>query len=323
MKAIVQVGYGDPAAVLRVQDVPTPSPGKGEALIRTRSASVAAGDWLLTTGRPAIMRLGWGLRRPRRQIPGFDLSGVIETVGEGVTGLAPGDEVFGSARSTCAEYAVAAEEAVVLKPERIGFDEAACLTVSGVTGLRAMRDHGKLQAGQKVLINGASGGVGHFAIQVAKALGAEVTGVCSAASADMVRSLGADHVLDYAIEDFTARDERYDLILDNVANHSLRATRRALKPTGVLLPNNGTAGGKLFGPLGRMLGAMATAPFIKRQGMPFEASPRPGDLLALRDLVIAGQVRPVIDRTFSLPEAAAALAHIGTGHSRGKVAITT
>ena len=322
MKAIVQDEYGAPGDVLALREVDKPVAKDDEVLVRVRAAAVHVGDWLLMAGRPYMMRPVFGLRRPRKNVPGFDVAGHVDAVGEEVTEFRPGDEVFGTCNGSCAEYITAAEDAVALKPAELTFEKAAAVAVSGVTALRALRDQAKVQPGQKVLINGASGGVGTFAVQIAKSLGAEVTGVCSGKNADLVQSIGADHVIDYTREDFTHGESRYDVILDNVANHSLSDCRRALDPKGMLLPNNGTAGGAWFGPLGRMVAALALSPFLSRQGRPFMATPTREDLVALRELIEAGEVTPVIDRTYPLGETPEAMAHVGAGHARGKVVIT-
>ncbi|MCB2224708.1 MAG: NAD(P)-dependent alcohol dehydrogenase [Actinobacteria bacterium] len=320
MKAIVQDRYGPEALELR--EVDRPEPGDRDVLVRVRAASIHPGDWFLTTGRPYVMRAGWGLRGPRKKIPGFDLAGTVEAVGSGVEGIAPGDEVFGTAGGSCAEYAVTRPGALHALPGGLGFEEAAPLAVSGTTALRGIRDVGKVQAGQHVLVNGASGGVGTFAVQIAKALGAEVTGVCSGRNADLVRSIGADHVIDYTTEDFTAGGERYDLILDNAASHTLKAMRGALVPTGLLVPNNGTSGGDWFGPLGRVLGAMATSPFLRRQGPTYVATPKPQDLADLAAMVADGSVKAVVGATFPLEDTPEAMRRIGAGATPAKTVIT-
>src|SRR5437588_469758 len=259
MKAIVQETYGKPEAVLGLKDVPKPVVKDGEVLVRVHAASVHVGDWMLVTGVPYIARPAYGLRKPKSPLPGTDIAGTVEAVGNRVTQLSPGDEVFGWCTGAFAEYACATEDHFVLKPANLTFEQAAAVGVSASTALQLLRDQGKVQPGQRVLINGASGGVGTFAVQIAKAFGAEVTGVCSTRNVDIVRSLGADHVIDYTREDFTQQGQRYDFILDNVANHSLSDTRRALAPTGKLQSNNGTSGGRWFGTLGTVIKTAASS----------------------------------------------------------------
>jgi NADPH:quinone reductase-like Zn-dependent oxidoreductase len=321
MKAIVQDDYGS-AGVLRLRDIDAPAIKASEVLVRVRAASVHPGDLFLMEGVPYVFRIGFGLRRPRRRVPGLDVAGVVEAVGTTVKELRPGDEVFGNAKGTCAEYTAASEGALARKPAGLSFEQAAAVPTSAVTALRGIRDAGRVQAGQKVLINGASGGVGTFAVQIAKALGAEVTGVCSTRNVDLVRSIGADHVIDYTKEDFTRGGPRYDLILDNVANHRLSELRRALTSTGTLLPNSGNSEGRWFGPLGRTALAFVSSPLIRRQGRPFVAVVKPQDLVDLTRLIDAGNLTPVIDRTYPLAQTPEAMAAVATGHARGKVVIT-
>jgi NADPH:quinone reductase-like Zn-dependent oxidoreductase len=268
------------------------------------------------------MRAGLGLRRPRNPTPGFDVAGTVEAVGSKVTRFKPGDEVFGNGKGTLAEYAAAKEDQLVAKPPGLTDEEAAVLTMSGLTALKAVRDVAKVQPGQTVLINGAAGGIGVYAIQIAKAMGAEVAAVCSAGKADFVRSLGADHVIDYSKEDFTQGDRRYDLILDNVGNRSLSDCRRVLTPNGTLIPNSGTAGGKWIGPLIPMGRAWVTSPFVSQNLRTFLSTPNEDDLNALVDLVESGKVVPVIGGTYRLADAAEALRVVADGHAQGKLVIT-
>jgi NADPH:quinone reductase-like Zn-dependent oxidoreductase len=322
MKAVVHDEYGS-SEVLKLQEIDKPTTKDGEVLVRVHTASIHPGDWLLMTGRPQLFRMGIGLRKPRKRIPGFDFAGTVESTGSNVTGFDPGDEVFGdAANGSCAEYVSVPEKKLAHKPSNLTLQQAAVVPVSGVTALLGVRDAGGVGAGQRVLINGASGGVGTFAVQIAKALGAEVTGVCSTANLEFVRSVGADHVIDYTQDDFTAGDERYDFILDNVANHSLADCRRAVAPDGKYISNNGTSGGPWIGPLGRMAASVLQSLFISKQGRPYYSPVRKQDLLDLTALIEDGKVIPAIGRTFSLSEAAEAMAHVGSGHSRGKVAIT-
>jgi NADPH:quinone reductase-like Zn-dependent oxidoreductase len=261
-------------------------------------------------------------------VRGTDVAGVVEDVGGDVTDLRPGDEVFGSlwenrrAPGTFAEFTVAPASQVIRKPAGLSFEDAGAAVMSGLTALSAMRDVGRVGPGSRVLINGASGGVGTFAVQIAKTLGAEVTGVCSTRNVDLVRSIGADHVIDYTQEDFTQGGPRYDLILDNVANHSLSDLRRALTPEGILLPNSGSGGGRWFGPLGRTALASVLSPFVGRQGRPFVATVKTKDLVDLTELIKAGKLTPVIDRTYPLSETPEAMRYVAQGHARGKVVIT-
>ena len=322
MKAIVQDEYGS-SEVLKLQEVDDAVAADNGVLMRVHAASIHPGDWLLMMGQPYLFRPVFGLRRPRKRIPGFDFAGTVESTGKDAKEFQPGDEVFGNAEDgSCAEYVSVSEETVALKPANLTLEQAAVVAVSGVTALRGLRDAGKLKPGRHVLINGASGGIGTFAVQIAKAMGAEVTGVCSTRNVEMVGSIGADHVIDYSQENFTQGGERYDVILDNVANHSLAECRRALNPDGILLTNNGTSGSRWVGPLGRMAAAALLSPFVRKQRPPFYAPVRKRDLLDLTELIEAGKVTPVIGSTFPLGETSDAMSRVGEGHARGKVAIT-
>jgi NADPH:quinone reductase-like Zn-dependent oxidoreductase len=272
-------------------------------------------------GLPYIARPAFGRVLPKSGIPGTDIAGTVEAVGGGVTQLKPGDEVFGWCTGAFAEYVSAPEAQFVPKPANLTFEQAAAVGVSASTALQLLRDQGKVHPGQKVLINGASGGVGTFAVQIAKAFGAEVTGVCSAKNVEMVRSIGADHVIDYAHEDFTKGGPKYDFILDNVGNHSLSETRRALTPTGKLQSNNGTSGGPWFGTSGTMIKTAAASMFGKQQLGPAIKFENRADLLVLKDLIEAGKITPVIDRTYPLSQTGDAIGHVGEGHARGTVVI--
>lgn len=318
MQAIVQDTYGSPD-ILRLADVDRPAVGDGEVLVRVHAASIHVGDYLVLTGRPYLLRLATGLRRPKNKVPGTDVAGTVEAIGAGVERLAVGDEVFGWCAGAFAEYVRASQDQFVRKPANLTFEQAAAIGVSATTALQLLRDNGRIQPGQKVLINGASGGVGTFAVQIGKGLGAEVTGVCSTKNVEMVRSIGADHVIDYTREDFTAGSDRYDFILDNVANHSLADTRRTLTPTGTLLPNGGAHTG---GDMGRLIQASIQSFFVRKQGRPTIKFQNHADLVALAELAAAGKVRPVIDRTYPLAETAVALGHVGAGHARGTVVVT-
>jgi NADPH:quinone reductase-like Zn-dependent oxidoreductase len=318
MQAIVQDKYGS-ADVLVARDINKPQVADDEVLVRVEAASIHVGDWILMTGSPFVMRFATGLRKPKNPVPGTDVAGTVEAVGKDVEGLRPGDEVFGWGAGAFAEYVSAKADQFIKKPANLTFEQASAVGVSASTALQLLRDNGKVQPGQKVLINGASGGVGTFAVQIAKAFGAEVTGVTSTKNLDMVRSIGADHVVDYTREDFTSSAERYDLILDNVGNHSMARTRRALTPGGTLISNGG---GHEDGKLGRTLRAMLVSMFVRQQATPTVKSQNHDDLVALKSLVEAGKVTPVIDRTYPLTETRTAIGHVATGHARGTVVLT-
>ncbi len=317
MQAIVQDRYGS-AGVLEPREIDKPEIGNDEVLVRVHAASVHVGDWILMTGSPYLMRMATGLRKPKNPIPGTDVAGTVEAVGTDVQGLRPGDEVFGWCAGAFAEYARTTEDHLVKKPANLTFEQAAAVGVSATTALQLLRDDGHVLPGQKVLINGASGGVGTFAVQIAKAFGAEVTAVTSTNNVELVRSIGADHVIDYTKEDFTKGGRRYDLILDNVGNNSMSATRRALTANGTLLSNGGGhAGGKL----GRVIRTAIVSMFVRQQGKPSVKTQNSADLQALRELVEAGKLAPVIDSTYPLRETRKAIAHVAAGHARGTVVI--
>jgi NADPH:quinone reductase-like Zn-dependent oxidoreductase len=321
MRAAVQHRYGPPS-VLASSEIGLPVPGRGDVLVQVGAAAVHLGDYFVMTGEPFMLRLLYGFRRPRNGIPGRDLAGVVAAVGSDVTALRPGDEVFGwSTAGTLAEYACVPADNLVSVPANLSIVDAAVVPTSALTALQALRDIGRVRLGDRVLVTGASGGVGTFAVQIAKAFGAEVTGVCSTRNVDLVRSLGADHVVDYTRTDFTRADERYDVILDNVEAQPLAAVRRALTPTGTLIPNSGR-GGRWIGPLGRIVKARVLSGFTRQQLKPLVSVEKRQDLLALADLLATGQVTPVIDRTYPLDEAADALRYVGAGHTRGKVVVT-
>jgi NADPH:quinone reductase-like Zn-dependent oxidoreductase len=317
MKAIVHDSYGS-AEVLRSRDIPKPVIGDDDVLVRVHAASVHVGDWILMTGSPFVMRFATGLRKPKNSVPGTDIAGTVEAVGKNVQRVRPGDDVFGWGDGAFAEYVAAKEDQFVAKPANLTFEQAAAVGVSATTALQLLRDNGKVQPGQTVLINGASGGVGSFAVQIAKAFGAEVTGVTSTKNVDLVRSIGADHVVDYTKDDFTRTAGRYDLILDNVGNHSMARTRRALKPTGTLISNGGGhAGGKL----GRTLRTMLVSKFVRQQASPSLKTQNHDDLVALKALVEAGQITPVIDGTYPLSETRKAIERVASGRTRGTIVI--
>src|SRR5881409_1670395 len=323
MKAIVYCDYG--LGNLKLENVEKPVPNDDQILIRVRATSVNPYDWHFIEGTPKIMRLGVGLRKPKDTRLGVDYAGTVEAVGKNVTQFKPGDEVFGGRGGAFAEYVcVRQDRLVATKPANITFDQAGSADIAGVTALQAVRDKGKVQPGQKVLINGASGGVGTFAVQIAKSFGAEVTGVCSGRNADMVRSLGADHVIDYTKEDFTKGDQRYDVILDNVANHSLSECRRVLNPDGryVLIGGGGVNEGRWLGPgLTHALNAMFLSKFVSQKMGMMLAELNQKDLTALADLMQSGKVTPVIDKTYTLGELPQAIEYLEQGHARGKVVI--
>jgi NADPH:quinone reductase-like Zn-dependent oxidoreductase len=315
MKAVVQVGYGS-ADVIELREIDRPVAQDGEVLVRVQAASLAAGDYFAMRGTPLPVRLAIGFPRPKKDhVVGLDVAGRVEAVGGNVTRFRQGDEVFGEARGACAEYACADEGKLALKPRNLTFEQAAAVPTSALAALHGLRDHGKVRPGQKVLINGASGGVGTFAVQIARVLGADVTGVCSTGNVDTVRSIGADHVIDYTKEDFTKGDERYDLILDNIASHAFADYRHVLAPGGMLIPNSGHAG------MGYVFEAFLLPLVMRQQQRPFVSTPNHADLIALKELVEAGRVTPVVDRRYPLSETAEAFRYLDEGHARGKVVI--
>ena len=317
MKAVIQSRYGGPE-ILELQDVERPQVGDGEVLVRVHAASIHVGDWIMMTGKPYVMRMATGLRKPKNPIPGTDIAGTVEAVGTGVERLAVGDEVFGWCAGAFAEYAVASQDQLVRKPANLTFEQASAVGVSATTALQLLRDH-DIQPGQKVLVNGASGGVGTFAVQIAKSFGAIVTGVTSTRNVELVRAIGADHVIDYTRDDFTTGTERYDLILDNVGNHSMAQTRKALAATGTLISNGG---GHQGGKLARTIRTTLVSMVVKQQAKPSVKSQNRDDLVTLMALVEAGTVRPIIDRTFALREAPHAIAHVARGHARGTTVLS-
>jgi NADPH:quinone reductase-like Zn-dependent oxidoreductase len=323
MKAIVQDVYG-PAEVLELRDIDKPVAGDDDVLIRVRAAGVDPSVWHLMTGLPYPIRImGFGLRRPKLRIRGWDVAGTVESVGRNVTRFRPGDEVFGTCEGSFAEYACAGQERLAAKPPNAGFEQLAAVPISAFTALHSLREQGRVQPGQKVLVIGAGGGVGTYAVQLAKVFGAEVTGVCGTDKVELVRSLGADHVIDYTRDDFTADGPRYDLILDTAGNRPLSHLRRALTPRGTLVIVGGEGGGRWFGGLHRALGALALSPFVRQNlRAPFVKEPTRAVLEPLADYIAAGQVTPVIDRTYPLAEAADAIRHWGKGHTRGKLVLT-
>jgi NADPH:quinone reductase-like Zn-dependent oxidoreductase len=321
MKAIVQDRFGSPGDVLAFKEIDKPVTKDDEVLVRVHAASIHIGDSHGMKGVPYLMRPLFSLSRAKNRVPGTDVAGTVEAVGDGVTRLGPGDEVFGWCKGAFAEYVAVSEEALALKPSNLTFEQTAAVGVSAFTALQALRDQGKVEPGQKVLITGASGGVGTFAVQIAKSFGAEVTGVCSTRNVDMVRSIGADHVIDYTQEDFTQSDQRYDFILDNVGNLSLPDTRAALTPGGTLLANGAPMSGWIGG-LDHFAAAFVSSLFVPQQGRPFASLPNKEDLTTLQELAEAGKITPVIDRTYPLSQTPEAMAHVGEGHAQGKTVIT-
>ncbi|WP_241038221.1 NAD(P)-dependent alcohol dehydrogenase [Blastococcus litoris] len=324
MTSVVQDRYGPaPEEVLRVEGIDRPTIADDEVLVRVHAASVDRGTWHIMAGLPYPIRLaGFGVRRPKYTNPGRSLAGTVEAVGAAVTGFAVGDAVFGVGDATFAEYARARPDKLAAKPVNLTFDQAAAVPVSGLTALQAVRDHGRIQAGQQVLVIGASGGVGSFAVQIAKAFGAEVTGVCSTAKVDAVRALGADHVLDYTREDATDGRHRYDVVLDTGGNSRLSRLRRALTPTGRLVIVGGETDGRWLGGSDRQIRATLLSAFIGQKLGTFVASENAADLEALRELIEAGTVTPAIDRTYPLTGVAAAIRHLLDGRARGKLVVS-
>lgn len=323
MRAIMHSCYGSPGKVLTLEQIAKPVPNDEQVLIRVHAASVNPAEWHRVTGEPYLIRMGSGFGAPKRSRVGFDYAGTVEAVGAKVTRFKPGDEVFGGAGGALAEYVLARETAsIVPKPPQMTFDEAAAIPIAAITALQALRDQGRIAAGQKVLINGASGGVGTYAVQIAKAFGAEVTGVCSTRNVEMVRSLGADHVIDYTQQNFTEGQERYDLVIDNVGNHPLRDVIRVIPPEGTLVVVGGPKSNPWLGPLSRVGRMKLLAHFVDQRLTFFIASVNPADLTLLADLVRAGKMRSVIDQRFPLEQAGAALDYIGSQRARAKVVIT-
>jgi NADPH:quinone reductase-like Zn-dependent oxidoreductase len=333
MKAAVYTRYGPPEEVVQIKDVEKPIPKDNEALIRVRAASVNPLDGGLVKGAGRIMT---GLRKPKVTRIGVDVAGQVEAVGRNVTQFKPGDEVFGACirdpqassvkvwicQGAFAEYACAPELALVLKPPNVTFEQAASAPVAALTALQGLRDRGKIQPGQKVLINGAAGGVGTFAVQIAKSFGAELTGVCSTRNVDMVRSIGADRVIDYTQEDFTQMGQRYDLFFDCIGNHSLSASRGVLNPKGIHVMVGDKSGRGMGGLLARLIAALLLSWFVSQKWVTFLARPSKEDLAVLRDLMAAGKVAPVIDKCYSLSEVPEAIRYLEEGHARGKVVVT-
>jgi len=318
MKAAVYLRYGPPEG-LKIMEVEKPAPKDHEVLIKVRAASVNPLDWKLMRGKPYVARLFLGLRQPKTTQPGVDVAGQVEEAGRDVTRFKAGDAVFGACRGALAEYARTPDSALVVKPDNLSYEQAASAPVAAFTALQGLRDKGRIQPGQRVLVNGAAGGVGTFAVQVARSFGADVTGVCSARNVEMVRSLGADRVIDYTREDFTTDTQRYDLIFDCVGNHPLSACRRALSTEGVCVM---VGGPDALGPLlARALMARVLSRFVRQTFVGFIARRNQEDLTLMSELMATGKVRPVIDRRYRLSEAPEALRYLAEGHARGKVVI--
>jgi NADPH:quinone reductase-like Zn-dependent oxidoreductase len=320
MKAIVRDTYGAPD-VLKLGEAEKPELTDDGVLVRVHAASLARGDWYTLTGL-LVGRGEMGLRKPKSRLLGGDFAGTVEAVGRDVTDVRPGDEVFGAKGGALAEYVCARARSVALKPARLTFEEAAAVPTSAITALQGLRDKGQVQPGQKVLINGASGGVGTFAVQIAKALGAEVTAVCSTRNVELVRSLGADHVVDYTREDFTRSDERYDVLFDNAGSRSWRACKRVLDPQATVVLVGGQMGNRVLGPVGHLVRMRVAALGSGRKLIFFVAKFNQPDMEALRKLLEAGKVTPVVDRRYPLSETADAFRYLGEGHAQGKVVVT-
>jgi NADPH:quinone reductase-like Zn-dependent oxidoreductase len=319
MQAMVQSAYGPPE-VVSLRTIARPIPGADDVLVRVHATALHIGDSFGVRGAPLPMRLATGLFRPKPGVPGFDLAGVVEAVGRGVATFRPGDAVFGATHGTCAEYASAPAARLAPKPSNLTFEQAAAVPTSALAALHGLRDAGGLKRGRTVLINGAAGGIGTFAVQIAKALGANVTGVCSTRNVELVRSLGADDVVDYTKQDFARTGRQYDLIFDNVENRSLSECRRALTAAGTLVLNSGS-GGKGIGLLVRLLWPLVLSLFVPHNVRRYLSKPNHADLVVLKEFIESGAVRPVIDQTFPLRETPAALRYIETGHAHGKVVI--
>lgn len=322
MRAVVQDAYGD-AGVLRHERIARPEVADNEVLVRVHAAGLDRGTWHLMTGKPYLMRIaGLGFRGPKDRVPGRDLAGTVEAVGSAVTRFAVGDEVYGVGRGSFAEYAVAREDKLAPKPVALSFEQAAVVPISAGTALQALTDHGRIESGQRVLVIGASGGVGSYAVQLAKAFGAEVTGVAGTAKQDLVRSLGADRVLDYTRDDYADGSHHYDLVLDIAGNPGLARLRRTLTPTGTAVLVGGEDGGNLTGGMNRSLRALVLSRFVSHRLVWFVAKERASDLERLTDLIGSGQVTPSIDRTYPLDRVPDAMRNLASGQVRGKAAIT-
>jgi len=322
MKAIIYHEYGS-ADVLKCEEIEKPVPKDDEVLIKVRAASVNPLDWRLMKGGPAILRIFFGLRKPRRGRPGVDVAGEVGAVGRSVTQFKTGDAVFGACRGAFAEYGCTGESKIAIKPDKVTFEQAASVNVAGLTALQGLRDKGKIQPGSKVLINGASGGVGTFAVQIAKSFGANVTGVCSTRNIEMVRSIGAEEVIDYTQNDLPTSNQRYDVILDCVGNHSFSAYRRILNPQGRLVMVGAPHDASVMDLLASIIEALLLSLFGNQKAVMFMAKSSQADLTSLGELIATGKLKPVIDRRYTLSEAADAVRHVEEGHARGKVIVSS
>jgi NADPH:quinone reductase-like Zn-dependent oxidoreductase len=320
MKAAIYTSYGPPE-VVRIEDIPKPVPSDGEVLIKVRAAAVNPLDWRLMKGEPRVLRIMARVLKMPMGRPGVDVAGEVEAVGGNVAQFKPGDAVFGSCRGAFAEYACTDASKIALKPDNVTFEQAASVNVAGLTALQGLRDKGKIQPGSKVLINGAAGGVGTFAVQIAKSFGAQVTGVCSTPNIAMVRSLGADEVIDYTQHDFTTRNQRYDMVLDCVGNHSFSECRRVLNPAGRFIGIGAPHDASLLVLMAEMIKDVVVSVFIGQKTVPFIAKASQDDLTLVGELIATGKLEPVIDRVYSLSDSAAAVRHVEEGHARGKVII--
>jgi NADPH:quinone reductase-like Zn-dependent oxidoreductase len=320
MRAIVRTTFGSPD-VLELQEIEKPDLADDGVLVRVRAASVNPADWYAMAGLPFFARPQMGLLKPRQEVLGIDFAGTVEAAGRDVTELRPGDEVFGARNGALAEY-VCVRKAVAPKPANLTFEQAAAVPVAGLTALQGLRDKGRIQAGQRVLINGASGGVGTFAIQIAKSFGAEVTGVCSTRNVDLVRSIGADHVIDYTHEDFTRSNQRYDLILDIAGSRSWSECKRVLNPHAILVVVGAPTGNRLIGPLSHIINLRLAALRRSQKVVFFLAKMNKADMVVLRELLEAGKVTPVLDGRYELSEVGDAFRYLGEGHAQGKIVIT-
>ena len=322
MQAIVQDRFGPPE-VLQLADIDLPEVGANDVLVRVHAAALNPADWHILRGDPVVARLmGVGLTKPKARVAGIDAAGVVEATGANVRGLRTGDEVLGFCRGAFAEHACAAADVLVPKPSGLTFEQAAAVPMAATTALRGIRDVGEVQAGQRVLVNGAGGGVGTYAVQIAAALGAEVTGVCSTRSVELVRSLGAAHVVDYTTEDFTDGPTKYDVIFDNVSSLPLARLRAVLAPKGTLVLNGGGSPGHLFGPVAGMLRAVMANAFVSQRLRPLPSRQNRGELLAVTGLIDDGKLMPVVDRTYPLADTVEGLRYVEQGHARGKVVVT-
>lgn len=323
MKAAVYERYGPPRRAIEIRELPKPEPSADEVLVRVRAASVNIADWYSVTGRPWIARASTGLRGPKETRIGVDYAGVVEAVGSDVDQFRPGDEVFGGRTGACAEYVAAkADRAIVTKPANVTFEEAAAVGIAATTALQAIRDQGKLEPGQSVLVQGASGGVGTYAVQIAKALGGEVTAVCGPRGTEIARSLGADVVVDYTQEDVTRSDRRFDLAIDIAGTRSFRQLQRVLTPTATVVVVGGKRANRLLGPLAHVAGSKVSTMFSGRRAVFFLAKLGKDDMETLRELLEAGKLRSVVDSTYPLDRVADALEHMGNGHPQGKIVVT-